>query len=257
MDRHYNANYAPMMLEKPNQDNAQIFAYTHFLSLEMERTRIKARFEQARAHCLQDSGIRCRLDSATISLGDDSGENFTDAMLVVELPHDQIIPFEQALQAVLPGEDAADVRVASRSTQAQNVAKEQADVGRRIAQLNDYRDRLIALSKRADVHVDDLIKIQSELSSVQSQLEQLSSQARDVNERVNREQLTVALGERETLGDAFRPIGRVWRESVFLIASSAADALRFLIQSIPWLPIAAGAFFLLSWLWRLVRRRGT
>jgi hypothetical protein len=255
IDRHYRADYAPMMLEKPGQDNAPIFAYTHFLSLEMERTRVKARFERARTHCLQDSAILCKLESASIDLGGDSGENFTDATLAVELPRDQIGPFEQAIQAALPGEDAADIRVASRSTRAQNVTKEQSDVERRIVQLNDYRDRLTALSKRPDVRVDDLIKIESELSSVQSQLEQLTAQARDVGDRVSREQLTISIGERQTLGDAFRPIGRVLHDSVFLIASSAADALRFLIQSIPWLPIVAAAFFLLSWFWRRVRRQ--
>lgn len=254
--RHYGARYLAADLAKPSEPgNNQSFSYTHILSLEMLRTRIQPCFERARNDCLRVAALNCKLVSANINSGDDTSENQTDAMLVVQLPHDQIASFERSILSALPGEDAADVRVASRSTQAQNVQQEQVDVEHRLAQLADYRDRLTALARRPDVRVDDLIKIQNELSNVESQLEQLAIQKRDVGERISREQLTVSFGEHETVGDAFRPIVAVWRDSIATVAQSAADALRFLIQVIPWLPILAGGFFLASWLWRLVRRR--
>lgn len=186
----------------------------------------------------------------------DSGDDYVNATLIVELPHEQIALFQKNLLSALPGEAADDVHVTSRSTQAQNVQQEKTDISHRLTQLTDYRDRLNALAKRANASVEDLIKIESELSNVEGQIEQLSAQGRDVSGRVAREQLSVLMTEHESLSDAFRPLGRVWRGSISLLARSAADALQFIIQIIPWLPIIALVIFLAPWLWKWARNSG-
>jgi len=238
-------------LEKPESNT--VFAYSHIVSIETERARIQPRFERTRSRCLQAVG--CKLVSADIYLGADDEDNSTNATIVVELPHKQIDAFEHDILEPMSGESADSIKVISRSTQAQNVEQEQGDVEHRVRQLTDYRDRLTALSKRPDVRVDDLIKIESELSNVQSQLEQAAGQQRDVNDRVSKEQLTISLTSGEDAGNPFRPLAQVWHNSIELLLQSVANVLTFLIMFIPWIPVVALGFYLVSWAWRRIRRR--
>lgn len=250
-------NYAPanaMAQMKPSPEQ-QDYVYTHLFSLEMARDFIKPRFERAQEHCLHDASLNCTLISSSMSAGNPDESNSTEANLVVALPHAKVEAFENSLLDPVSGESSSDVIVRSRSTQAQNVTQEATDLDHRIAQLTDYRDRLAAIAKRSDLHADDLIKIEHELSDVEGQLDQAIAQKNDVSRRISRETVTVSLGERATLSDAWRPIGRTWRNSLETLSDSAALALQFVIQILPWLPIIAGMIWLISLLPRLVAKR--
>jgi hypothetical protein len=240
---------ADLMRPRENQD----FSYNHFLSVAMGRDSIKPRFERAQDRCLHDAKLDCTLISASINAADNGEYAGPSAILVVSLPHDRIADFERDLLAPVAGEGAATVR--SRSTTAENVSGESADASRKLAQLTDYRDRLAALAKRPGLSVDDLIKVESELSKAQGDLDDAVSQKNSLGERVAKERLSVSLEMRPGVDDAFRPVGRVWRSSVQLFGQSTASALQFLIQVIPWLPLIIGALFLVRWLWRIARRR--
>lgn len=231
------------------------FAYSHAIRIEMQRATIRPRFERARDRCLQDTTISCTLVAASINIDENTNYPSSYAQLVVLLPHDKVDPFADSLLQPLNGESAGSAQLRSRSTQAGNVTKQAADVGRRLTQLTDYRDRLTALSRRADAKVDELIKLASELSTAQSNVEQWAAQQRDVSERVAKERLTISLSERPGVGDAMRPMLLAGSAAIETFSASAATALSFVIWSIPWLPILALAFFVLSRLWNFTRRR--
>lgn len=233
----------------------QAFAYNHSMSLAMPRASINPRFERARDRCLQDAALHCNLLSASINMEDETSEVSSFAELTVTLPHDSVSVFEKSLLDPLQGEVAQDVSVVARSTQAENVTEEATDIDRRLAQLTDYRDRLTTLSQRQNLSAEDLIKIESELSRVQGELDQATAQKRSVGERINRERLNLYFSEHSTAGNAAKPIMREWAEAMPLLGDSTASALRFLIRAIPWLPIVAGGLVLLSWIWRIARRR--
>jgi hypothetical protein len=251
MGGHYSLAMESRALMKPG-DNED-FSYDHNLSLAMARRNIKPRFERAQDRCLHDGALNCKLISASIDLSNETQSS--NAELIVALPHDKIAAFEKGLLAPLAGESAGDARVRSRSMSAENVSAEAGNVSSKLAQLTDYRDRLAALAKRPDLSVDDLIRIESELSKAQSDLDDMAARKADVGDRVSRERMTISLEERPSAGDAFRPIGQVWQSAITLLGESAANALQFLIQVIPWLPLIVGAFYLLPWMWRLARRR--
>jgi hypothetical protein len=228
----------------------QLFSYMHTLALLMPRASVEPRYGRARERCLHDAKLGCKLLSSSL----EKAEFAYSAQLVVALPHDKIAAFERDLAAPISGEAPGDAKITSSTTTAQNVSQDAATAHRKVAQLSNYRDRLLALLKRPNLSVDDLIKVEGELSKTQSDLDDALSQKSDVDDRVAREQLSVFLAERHTVG-AFQAIGDVWESAMEILSDSTADALRFLIQIVPWLPIVAAAIFLLRWLWRIARRR--
>src|SRR6516164_4754518 len=88
---------APPMLNlaaaPPSISPAQIFSFSHTLSLFMAHDAVRARFERARERCLRDAALHCRLVSASEN---ESGEAVS-AQLEVALPHDSIAAFETGL----------------------------------------------------------------------------------------------------------------------------------------------------------------
>jgi hypothetical protein len=236
---------------------ADQFAYGHTLALEMGRDAISPRYERAKQRCLKDASLRCKLLSASINSGSDEAYDYANAQLFVSMPHDSIPRFEQGLLDPVSGEGKGDVTVTSRSTTAENAGQEASDVDQKIAQLSSYRDRLTELQKRPGLSVDDLIKIESELAKVESDLDPLLAQKRDVNDRIQREQLTVSFSERAGASDAWQPIRFALANSIQTLGNSTGSAIQFLIGAIPWLPIVGIAFLLTRWGWRSFRRRGS
>lgn len=254
----YNLATAPQALSAQvvaGAQNAQLFAYRHSLRMEMELDRVEPRFERARNLCLEDAELNCILIGAELNVSDSNYGARRYGVLSVSLPHDQVSVFEQRLVAPLAGERSRDAVIVSRSTSAENVTGEAVDIERRLAQLIEYHDRLNEISQRADVSVDELIRIAGELSETQGELDEITAKQSSVSERVERERLSVTLYARPGFGNAISPLTRVAGNSVEIISASTAGALRFVLSAIPWLPILAAGFFLITWLLRMVRRR--
>jgi uncharacterized protein YceK len=227
-------------------------AYRHQLGLEMSGVSVSPRFERARDRCLKDAELGCVVLEASINLAGSWSQ--PQASLRVRLPHPAVEPFERSLQEPLPGEKSGDPLVRSKSTTAEDLAQAIADADRRLAQLTDYRDRLAALLKRPDAKVEDLIKVQSELSTTQSQIEAITEQKRQLDERVATEILAITFAAHPTFGEPRNPIADVWHDGTRLLGQSAANALRFVIEIIPWVPVILVAAGLLAGLRKLIKR---
>jgi hypothetical protein len=250
------AAIAPAAPANSAQQSAKL-AYSHQLALEMPAASLRARFERARDRCLEDAALGCVVLHASINMGSRDDGMLPFAQLTVRLPHSAVATFEDSLIAALPGEQAGEALIRSRSTSAEDLSQAIADADRRLAQLTDYRERLTALAARQDVRAEDLIKIEGELSSVQGQIETLTAQKRGLDRRVDTESLSIGFQSIVTLGNAGAPIARVWNQGAALLGDSAADALRFAILSIPWLPLVALAVFLATRIRWFLRRRPT
>lgn len=231
---------------------AQQFSYSHFWALVMDKSAVAPRLERARLQCLQDKALNCRLLSATLSTDEGEMYAFTSARLSLLLPHDKLNLFEQRLLIPVSGENTSDVEVRSRSTTADNVENAAGDASRKVLQLTAYRDRLALLAKRSNLSIDDIIRLEAEQSRVQGDLDDALAKLRDLNEGLARERLDVELSERAGLAG---PVARVWNNAASLLIESTANALQFLIQILPWLPIVGAGIFVASWLWRRFRRR--
>lgn len=234
--------------------SGESYVYDHNVTISMASEHIKARFERARDRCQNDPALKCKITSASFRLVGEPHAPLPIANLSVALPHDAVAPFEEGLLALLPGEDKDDVVIRARNTNAQNVTNQVRDIEARLAQLVNYRDRMMELSKRGGAKTDDLIKIEGEISRTQSEIEQIEGQRRDLAERIAKENLSIAFEPQSTVSDAFQPVRDVWQESLRLMGSSAAAVLGLIVAIIPWIPLFLGAYFLVRWLWRRARR---
>lgn len=244
---------APAPLGAAAQNGAKL-AYSHNLTMQMPDSSIQPRFDRARDLCLQSATLHCILRNASLTMGQPNILLPTSASLSVRLPHDQVTPFINGLLAAVPG-DLAAATVTARSTQADDLTKALVDVGERQKQLLDYRDRLLALEKIPDAKVDDLIKIASEISGVQSRLEAIAAEQATLNERVDTEEVDVRLVAEPAVRGVLAPVAKVWLEAGELLGNSVANALRFVIQVLPWLPVVAVGLWVVISAIRRVRRR--
>jgi uncharacterized protein DUF4349 len=229
-------------------------AYSHDLQLEMPATSVKPRYDRAVDRCLNDGKLNCVVLKTEFSTGEQAGMPRPSASLTVRLPHDAVQPFEEGLLAPVAGEGPSDAVLRSSSTVADDLTTAIEDMEQRQAQLADYRDRLAELAKRPDVKVEDLIKIESELSSTQSQLEEIAAQKKALDQRVDTESLSIYFGPRDVLGNFSDPIVRAWYQASRVLGDSTATALDFVVAALPWLPIAAIGLLLIRLVFRRWRR---
>jgi hypothetical protein len=230
-------------------------AYSHELVLEMDSASVAPRFEKARNACLEDAALGCSLVRASIYVGDPKTGQPPEAALSVRLPHDKIVAFESVLIARLPGEGEGEPLLRRRSTEAEDLTYAIADIERRLAQATDYRERLVALSKQGSAKIADLIQIEEKLSEVQSEIEEMTAERRGMAIRVDTELLDIALNAKPSFSVASSPLAEAWRDAGRALGESAAAAFTFLVIAMPWLPLVALAAYLVTRLWRLVRRR--
>jgi len=243
------AGGAPMDANAAPQ-SGESYVYDHNLTVSMASEHIKARFERARDRCQNDPALKCKVTAASFRLIGEPDAPLPVANLSVALPHDAVAPFEEGLLALLPGEDKDDVLVRARNTSSQNVTNQVRDINARLAQLMNYRDRMMELSKRGGAKTDDLIKIEGEISRTQSEIEAIEGQRRDLAERIAKENLSISFEPQSTVSDAFQPVRDVWQESLRIMGTSAATALGLVVAVIPWIPVFLGLYFLVRWLWR-------
>jgi uncharacterized protein DUF4349 len=236
-------------------------AYTHNLAVEMADDMVAPRFERGRNVCLQDQSLNCNLIEASITVGNSNAGVRPRATLSVRLPHDSVSRFESLLLDPLPGEAAGEPSLRRSSTNAEDLTMEIAEVDRRLAQAIDYRGRLTVLSRRADAKVDDLIKVQQNLSEVQSSIEAMSAETRQLNRRVDTELLNISLGAYDRVVNVSSPLGQAWRDSARALGQSTASAFLFVVVLLPWLPLVAlaglAAALLLRWVRNARRRKGS
>jgi hypothetical protein len=247
---------APAPPPPPGQaPNAPKLAYSHHLSLEMAADKVASRFERARKACLNDPASGCILVHASIAAGDAQSGAPPSADITVRVPHDKIAAFQADLLAPFEGEAKGEPIVRESSTDAEDLTFAIQDADRRMAQLVDYRDRLMALAKRGDAKTQDLIQIEEKISEVQSEIEQLQAAQRGLNQRVDTELLSVDLSAKPTLATARSPLAQAWRDAGRVLGESAARAFTFLVSALPWLPLIALGLWLLSRLGRMIRGR--
>lgn len=239
---------------KQEPSSGESYVYDHNLTISMASAHIKARFERARDKCQNDPALKCKIMSASFRLVGEPDAPLPIANLSVALPHESVAVYEESLLALLPDESKDDVLVKSRNTTAQNVTNQVKDIESRLAQLTNYRDRMMELSKRGGAKTDDLIKIEGEISRTQAEIEAIEGQKRDLAERIAKENLAIAFEPLSTASDALQPVRDVWQNSLRLLADSAAGALALVVGFVPWIPVFLLGFFGLRWAWRRMRR---
>jgi hypothetical protein len=250
------ADKAAQSEQPASGETAPKLAYTHNLSLEMAADKVAPRFERARTRCLNEPALHCALVHASISYGSAESSSPPYASITLRLPHDQIAAFQKDLLAPLPGEGKGEPVLRESTTDAEDLTYAIMDGDRRLAQLTDYRDRLLDLAKNNQAKVEDLIQIEEKISEVQSQIEQLTADQRGLNLRVDTEVLSINLSALAGIADVRSPLAEAWRNAGQVLGDSAARAFTFTVSMLPWLPLIALLVWIALRLWRLIRGKG-
>ncbi len=243
-------------------------AYTHAIGLEVGGGALAAHFNAARDRCLNMPALHCLLLQSEIDTpsvaGDGAGPVGGEralqgtASLRVRLPHDQVVGFANALADALPGERPGLVRVLRQSTTAEDLGRPITDVNQRVSQLQDYLTSLKALGSRLTISVSDLVKIASETAQAQTQIEAAQAEQRDLAQRVDTEELDIDFQSAEPALPPKDPIDQVVADSQEILHENEADALRFAIAALPWVPVGFAGLIVLWIARRLIfgaRRR--
>ena len=243
----------PWFTPAPQQAAGMHLAYSHGVSLEVAGSVIAAHFTAARDRCLNDAALHCILLAAEFGSQSIEGgiQQMRSGSLRVRLPHDQVAAFANALTMPLPNEAPGLARVVRQSTTAVDLGRPIADVGQRMAQVQDYLASLKALGSRLTISVSDLVKIASETAQAQTQIETAQAEQRELSQRVATELLEVDFQERAPVPVAGDPVQTVWADAAVTFRRNLADVVEFGIAAAPWVPVglvAAVLLVLIRWM---------
>ncbi len=243
----------PWFTPGPQQAAGAHLAYSHTVGLEVDGSVIAAHFTAARDRCLNDAALHCILLNAEFGTQPTYGaiRPMRSGSLRVRLPHDQIAAFANALTTPLQGEAPGLARVVRQSTTAEDLGRPIADVGQRMAQVQDYLASLKALGSRLTISVSDLVKIASETAQAQTQIEAAQAEQRELSQRVATELLEVDFQELAPAPAAVDPVAQVWADAAATFRRNLADVVEFGIAAAPWVPVglvAAVLLVLMRWM---------
>jgi flagellar biosynthesis chaperone FliJ len=144
---------------------------------------------------------------------------------------------------------AAQGKVASQSTTAEDLAGPIADTAKQLAMLTDYRSKLEALRARPNNDVDALIKLNRELADTQSQIEALTGQQAHLVQRVETEILNVTISSYQSQS-FWSPIGESFSDFGGHLSEGVATAITALAYIIPWGLVVWLIVWVVRKLWR-------
>ena len=137
---------------------------------------------------------------------------------------------------------SVDFGTESWTISAEDLDIEMRDAARHLAQLTAYRDRLEVLEKKDATHVDNLIKIARELSSVQSEIDSAKTNTAALSHKVDTESVDVTYQSRPQPMGAFK---RSWNRCSQLVSETLADVFVFALRALIWSPLVLlGLLFL-------------
>lgn len=215
-------------------------AYEHDVQIQLDAAQIGPRVKQISDAC-QASRFG---DCAVLQVGQQGGE-YPSGSIRVRIAPSGVEP--------LIGLAGQGGDVASRNTQAEDLAQQVADTALTKARLQKEHERLLAYQDDKSIKIADLLVITQRLSEIEAGLEQANKEAANQRRRIDTQLVTVRFqapsGQqgRSEIGQALREFGATLTTSVAFVIRAVAALL----------PVAVVAW-LFGWigltLWRRRRR---
>jgi hypothetical protein len=213
-------------------------AYEHEVEVKLDAAQIGPRVKQISEAC-QASRFG---DCAVLQVGQQGGEHPSGSIRV------RIAP--KGVEPLI-GLAGAGGDVASRNTQAEDLAQQVADTALTQARLRKEHERLLAYQDDKGIKVADLLVITQRLSEIEAGLEQANKDAAQHRRRIDTQLLTVRFEvpsgqrSRSDIGDALGEFGATLTTSVAFVIRAVAALL----------PVAL-VLWLVGWIAaKLLRRR--
>lgn len=155
---------------------------------------------------------------------------------------------------------AADGRIVAARESVEDLTAPTRDAEARLTAQRALRERLTrTLAERTAMPLDDLLGWERELARVQAEIEAAESTLRALSGRAAMVGVAVAYERARGLWlpEGAAPIEDALRDGLALSVESFAEAIRFLLIALPWVPILLLLWLALGWAFRRGRgRRG-
>ena len=228
-----------------NGAEQKFLAYEHRVSLEVEPPQLEPLYRDLRDACAKEAAWHCTVMDASIQVERDERDG--TAHLSLRATPEGV----RALRARL----AQSGGIVSQGTHVDDLAQPVAEVGKRLEMLQNYRQSLLELQRKA-TKVEDLMLIAEKLAETQSELEAATGQNAHLMDRVNREVLTIDMTTRQTgARSLWAPIGNALREFLPSLVHASAGVIQAVAYLLPWAIMLTIAWMLIARLRRKWRQR--
>lgn len=221
------STFAPRMQSADSP--TRYMAYEHWLQLDVAEDRVAAVHHAAEAACLEAIQEQCVILNSQVATGRE-----VSAQIKVRATAKGV----RDIIAVVSTEG----HVIQQSVSAEDLATPIQDSTRKLAMLEDYREKLEALRVSAKDDVDSLIKVNKELAEVQAELEAITGEQKHLMKRVNTETLSIHIAP-VNASSFWRPIAQAIEDFGGNLATGVSSAITALAFIIPW------SLVLLPFLW--------
>ncbi len=211
-------------------------AYEHSVTVDTTEESISSLYQNIINTCSEERTKNCTILNSNI----DSGK-FISAKIKLRISPDGV----DDIIAIATKEG----KVTNQSTSVEDLATDIIDGAKRIDMLKSYREKLIALEKKASDDIESLIKVSSELSAVQSQLEAAEGSKAHLVERVNLDIVNITLVV-EASRSFWRPIIESLDEFGNHLSEGIAEAITGIAYLTPWFIVLLGFVYILRFLWK-------
>lgn len=228
--------------EMNQRQRTRYLAYKHHLSVALPPAQLEKKYNQILAWCSADERYRCTMLQSELQT-----DNYVNAR--VEL---RIVP--EGVPKLLELASGAG-EVTSKATSAEDLGDAIVDNQKRLEMLNNYRDRLEALSGKPSNDVDALIKLAGEMAKIQSDLELASGERQRLLQRVEMDLVTINFVV-YTQRSFLYPIKVAFKEFGGRLSNGVADAVSAVAYLLPWSLLLVIIVFIVRAIWRRVWRSG-
>ncbi|MFN2331476.1 MAG: DUF4349 domain-containing protein [Halomonas sp.] len=208
-------------------------------------------FQDAHEACLGMSG--CQVEQGRLST---PRQGLASATLVMRIDREQIDQAEPLRHiSESPGLNGVEI---TRQDRTQQII----DIEARLAQQIVLRERLAELAQEgrgfSERRIQDLLQVERELARVQGEIESMQGRQRHLSRVTDSVSVTASFQQQRWVEPhQYGPLAPLWRaldRSVSLFFESVGQVILVVVFLTPWLVLGIPALWLLTRLWRPVRR---
>lgn len=231
----------PVEIRNDKADNVdnnknKMLAYEHSVTIKHIQEQILLHYNSTIRLCQSNKDINCSVLSANYSQG--SYDRSTIKIRVDSSGVDTLIK-----HAKDKGE------ITQQATAIDDLTKSFVQTEKRIEMLTQYRDKLLEIQIKAANDVESLIKIAKELTTTQSQIEQTQSSQFRLEQRVERDLLTITFmhtTKKESLWDSITgSITNIPENFTY----GLSETIEEIVYLLPWFLVIVFMFIIFRWLW--------
>lgn len=227
----------PVEIRNDNSDSKnKMLAYEHAVTIKHTQEEILSHYNSTINLCQSNVAINCSVLSANYSQG--SYDRSSIKMRVDSSGVDTLIK-----HAKDKGE------ITQQSTTIDDLTKSFVQTEKRIEMLTQYRDKLLEIQIKAANDVESLIKIAKELTTTQSQIEQTQSSKYHLEQRTDRDLLTITFMHTVKTESLWDSISGSIADIPENFTYGLSDTIEEIMYLIPWFLVIVFMFVFFRWLW--------